>query len=181
MDPDSHYVEAIAEGKIVRVPETYARQEGLPILKKPRILQVKEKVASIAAEKAKNPLKLKKLSKDDLQRPLNWREDQVVSELVENFHWIVSKERRQRGMSRKRFAEMLGVSEESVKMLEYGILPAKDFKLVNRLQEVFGINLRKDKKDFTKSPREILEKNTGVQPNANSEMFGDSIELVDEF
>src|SRR3989344_4393369 len=45
---------------------------------------------------------------------------------------------------RKGLAFALGASENDMKMIEHGILPAKDYVLVRKIEEFFSINLRKD-------------------------------------
>ncbi len=157
-------VEAIEEGKIVKVSERYAKREGLPILRRPST-----KVFSHPKKQEEE----KRISFDDLRKPLNWRKSQVFSELTENFHWEISKKRRQIGLSRKQLASSINESENTKKLVENGILPKDDFKIINKLQERLNINLRKDKKDFAQPVRPLVE-------NEESKPSDSEIQLIDE-
>src|SRR3989344_831404 len=89
-DLDETYVEAIEEGKIVRVSEKYAKREGLLILRK----------ASIETERKNQAKKIEDLDKrigfEELRKPLKWKENKVIKELVENFHWQISLARKKK-------------------------------------------------------------------------------------
>lgn len=178
------YVEVIEEGRIVKVRESYARREGLPILRK-TFREVHEKRFEEFKGKGKDGDERKHRG-DDLRRPLNWKDNKIVADLVDNFHWVIAKERRKRNISRKEFAGLVGVSEETIKLVENGILPGKDFVLVNKIQEVLGINLRKDNKDFGESPRKMVEESLsffdgiGDEKKGANNVFGDDIVLLED-
>jgi len=166
MEYDDKLVEAIEEGRIVKVPEFYAIQEGLTILRKPS-LTIQDETPQTISSQPTYPQPVK----EDLKTPYdyrkaasNWRDKQVISELLENWNWLIRIERRKRELSRKQFAKLLGEEEETIKMLEYGVLPKADFILINKMQETLKINLRKDQKDYSKSVKELL-----VPPEDNSE------------
>lgn len=192
------FVDAIEEGKIVKVPEDYALREGLPILRKPKIVSLehskKEEVKRTGFErKEKEAYNL-----DRFRKPLRQKND-VVASLRDNFQWQVSAKRRQLNLSRKQVAAAIGVKENDVKMIENGLLPQDDYVLVNKIQNYFGINLRKDGKDFTTPMREVVEKAAlkevneleGMQPKkenfkdegkieADELILGSDIEIVDD-
>ena len=173
---ESNLVDAIEEGKIVRVSEEYARREGLTILR-------------IHKQEEENKAKLKKnqeeeyISPYDLRKPLNWRKDQVYSELVENFHWQISKKRKALGLTRKKLAERINETEYTIKLIENGILPRGDFVIINKLQNLFSINLRKDKRDFVQSPRSFLKENPENQQEKTDKpkenVSGNDIEIIE--
>ena len=135
-------VDALDEGRIVRVPEDYARAEGLPIL---RMIQDSSEVAAKNIEMVKEQtLERVKISPfESLRKPVK-NDSNILASLSSNFQWTIIQKRRERGISRKSFANMLGVNEEEVKMLENGILPAEDFVLIGAIERYFGISLRKD-------------------------------------
>ncbi len=141
------YVEAIEEGKIVKVPKNYAILEGLPILRKyaPPKVQEKEKQEETPH-----------LLFDDFRKPLKPK-SQVLLELIENFHWQISKKRRELGLTRRQLAKKTGEPDYHIKMLENGILPKDDFVIVNKIQSALNLNLRKDQKDFSQSPRSLIK------------------------
>ena len=149
--PKNELVEAIEEGRIVKVTEEYAQREGLLVLRKHR-LQIQEK-----QQKKKEEENLPELQ--DLRKAQYYKGNQVLSELIDNFQWHIIKKRRALGLTRKRLAEKLGETEHTIKLMENGVLPREDFVIVNKLQNFFNINLRKDKKDFAQSPRSLINKN----------------------
>jgi|SRR3989344_3651935 len=165
-------VEAIEDGKIISVTEKYAKREGLPILRKPRIIQLKENLSKNPDRKMEKYEEQRRLANDISRRPLNWRNNQIFDELIENFHWEIAKARRTRGLTKRQLAELIGEKEETIKLLEYGSIVVKDFIIINKVQNVLGINLRKDKVDLKKSMHEIIE--TGTQEGSNAEEFKSS-------
>lgn len=178
-ESDNNLVDAIEEGKIVKVTEEYARLECLPILRKqtPKIHISKKK------QKEDEP----RLSFDDFRKPLNWRKSQVLSELMENFHWQISKRRRQLGLARRQLAQRINESEYHIKMIENGTLPKDDFVIINKLQIFLGINLRKDKKDFNKPARSLIKeenleeiKKDRLSKEDNPTFSGNEIQLLEE-
>ena len=198
MDNDDYMgkmVDAIEDGKIVRVTEEYAKQEGLFILRKPKQPFDPNEIATRNAIK-KRFSEEKSYDLESLRRPLGWSKTQVVLELVENFQWQISTARRSKNISRRQLANAVGESENTIKMLENGILPYNDFILLNKVQEYLGINLRKDGKTFIGSARALVDKNigsSGISPkkytlpqlpkkeegNKNSMMGGKDIEIIE--
>jgi len=175
---NSIFVEAIEEGKIVKVPEEYARKEGLPILRKQNLTRLREP-QTVEIKKRYEPRStidlIEKKSKD-------WKKNQVISELVDNFHWRIRVERRNKGVSRKQLAQLINEPEIAVKSLEYGVLPSNDFVLINKIQKALGINLRKDGKTFNPPMKEILQKSmdaSKITIEKNS-IEGDDIEILDD-
>ena len=135
--PKNELVEAIEEGRIVKVTEEYAQREGLLVLRKHR-LQIQEK-----QQKKKEEENLPELQ--DLRKAQYYKGNQVLSELIDNFQWHIIKKRRALGLTRKRLAEKLGETEHTIKLMENGVLPREDFVIVNKLQNFFG----KQKSDQT--------------------------------
>ncbi len=139
------FVDAIYEGKIVRVPENIAKREGLVILKRQSAqTQLQETKPKDSRRKLKEELAVL-----DLRRPLKLGENSVIKDLIDNFHWAISKARRERGITRKQLADAINESELSVKLIENGALPHEDFVLVSKIENYFNINLRKDAKNLT--------------------------------
>lgn len=156
-------VEAIHEGRIIKVYEEDAIREGLFILKK-----YEEKPAFAVKGKEEE----KKLLFDDFRKPLRWKSNNVAAELKENFHWDIVRKRKDRGLGRKQVASAIGCSENDLKSLENGILPSNDFVLINRLEQYYKINLRKGS-GFNESPRAVVEK------QKEETQSSDSIEVID--
>lgn len=171
-------VEAIEEGKVVRVPESYAKTEGLLIIRRP--LAKKQESKKKEEEEAR-------ITFEDLRKPLNWKKNQVITELEENFHWLITKRRKERNLTRRQLAKAISESENNIKLVENGILPRNDFIIINKLQSFLNINLRKDRKDFAQSPRSLIESNSPAEkenkeniPKQNKQnLMGDDIEIID--
>jgi ribosome-binding protein aMBF1 (putative translation factor) len=137
-------VEAIEDGRIVRVSEDYARREGLLILRKKA--QVSDAPLSAKEKKDEGMRKNKGfVGMDDLRKPLKSQRSEVMNELIENFHWVLMEKRKARGLTRKKVAEALGESEMNIKMIENGVLPMNNFVLVNKIESYYGVSLRKNK------------------------------------
>ncbi|MBS3065525.1 hypothetical protein J4229_00545 [Candidatus Pacearchaeota archaeon] len=134
-------VDAIEDGKIVRVSEDYAKREGLLILRK-SFHELKKDSALKKDDERKNK---GFIGMEDLRKPLNSKNNEILRELVENFHWTLIQKRKGTQMTRKKLAEALGESEVNIKMIENGVLPANNFILINKLERFYGIILRKNK------------------------------------
>ena len=132
-------VDAIEEGRIVRVSEAYARQEGLMVLRKPKIGY---DLSGIAAKKQKEEKEY--ISMDTFRKPLKNRQSDIVKELKNNFNWDLGAARKRKGMTRKQVADAVHEKEQSIKLLENGVLPSNDFILISKLENYYKINLRKD-------------------------------------
>ena len=136
-------VDAIEEGRIVKVPEDYAKREGLLILRRPSEAVLEPKVKEKKEEEARRNKGF--IGMDDLRRPLKSRQSDLMRELVDNFHWVLLEKRKGKALTRKKLAEMVGESETNIKMIESGVLPMNNFILVNKLESFYGISLRKNK------------------------------------
>ena len=180
-------VDAIEGGKIVKVSEDYAKREGLLILRK----------ASPVIEQSKLPRKEDEnrrnkgfIGMDDLRKPLSSKNNELLKELVENFHWILVQKRKARGLARKKVADAIGETELSVKMIENGVLPMNNFILVNKLESYYGVNLRKNKTASSSQPlRQIIDFNKSSTASASKiprwlrkeeRKEADAIELLDD-
>mgnify|MGYP001593161429 CR=1 FL=1 len=154
-EQNERMVEAIEEGRIVFVPERYAIRENLTILKKPEIKRIpltahtNKQMSPIVSRGKEHPL-------ESIKRSMDWKEKQVISELIVNFNWHIRTERKKRGLTRKQLAHMISEPEENVQKIEFGVLPSSDFVLINKIQQALGINLRKDGKDFSKSISQMM-------------------------
>lgn len=133
-------VDALEEGAIVRVPESYARREGLPILR--RFSPQQQALAAQAAAKPGGPKETGGI--DTFRRMLRSEAQGVKASLVDNFHWELQRCRRERKMTRKQLAEAVHVKEQNIKLIENGVLPTNDFVLVSALERYFNIVLRKE-------------------------------------
>jgi ribosome-binding protein aMBF1 (putative translation factor) len=153
-------VEVIDQGKIVKVDEDYAIREGLPIIRK-GFTDILEKRFDDFKKQGIRKEEERRFHGDDLRKELNWKDNKIVKELIDNFHWTISGVRRKRGLTRKEFSRALGEDEETIKLLENGKLEANDFILIDKVEKYLGVNLRK-KRIPDESPRKVVEENLRI-------------------
>ena len=190
MNSYQNFVEAIENGKIVKVSEQYAKREGLPIIRRPNIGQISEQARPLPPSME---TRLRIGERKHVHSPPkthdNWKKQQVVSELVENFHWHIRMTRRKKGLTRKQFAKQINEPEENLMEIESGSLPSNDFVLINKIQQALKINLRRDRKDFSLSSHSLMEKtirqNTELQrqkteKSKDTDVYGSGIEILED-
>lgn len=140
---DTRYVEAIKDGEIIKVPERVAREEDLFVLRR---LEAPAK-APIIPDKRIDPISIKSssyLSEWKIGKA-GYKRNNVASDLIDNFQWEISRQRRKRNISRKQLADAVQAKEEELKFVEMGQLPRDDFVLISRIENYLKINLRKNK------------------------------------
>lgn len=179
------YVDAIEDGKIVRVSSSYAKKEGLMVLRKQVVPVVSENKP--VEKPAQDMVRRKKpmFEIDKFRRPLNYKDNNILGDLIPNFHWEISVARKARNMTRRQLANFIGTTEEEVKMIENGVLPREDYVLINKIQSFFGINLRRDGKNFEEPARkrvvrnywDVISKDKDEKKESNENILGDEIEL----
>lgn len=65
------------------------------------------------------------------------------SELIDNFHWIVMRARRNKKLTRSQVAKSLAESEKALILIEQGFVPEDNFKLIKKLESFLGIRIIK--------------------------------------
>jgi ribosome-binding protein aMBF1 (putative translation factor) len=135
-------VDAIEEGKIVRVSEEYARREGLLIIRKK--VESNPVLQPVPLGQLRRAERRAKPQVEEFRKPLDYRKNNVIAELKENFQWDITKKRREKNLSRRQLAFMVGESEDVIISLENGFLPRDDFVLLNNVERVLGINIHKN-------------------------------------
>ena len=163
--------DVIASEGIVKICNNCSSEENLPLIKKPTTFQIKEsekqrtfqeKISTALANKTpvrKNDLSDKKnvSLRDIVDKNLKISLSENIRprpDLIDNFHWVIMRMRRARHISREQFAKDLGESETLIKMIEQGILPEDDNKIINKIEGYFGMKLRKSKFEVKGEPRE---------------------------
>jgi len=161
--------DAIYENDLVKVCERCAITENIPVLKRPSTSQLKaaersegvyQRLQRISGQDERERShksvldEIKKLDehpdleKPDKERPFN---------LIDNFHWHITRARRNRGLSQRQLAWALGESETAVKFLERGELPEEPEKLIRKLEQFFQIHLRERSLEEIERERKIME------------------------
>lgn len=92
-----------------------------------------------------------------------------TSNMLENFHWTVMRERRARHMSIKQLAEAISEPEPMLKLLEEGALPRERERIVQKLEDYFKIKLTKQP-EMPKIEPKLNLNGTGLDSSANSEI-----------
>lgn len=127
---EERLVDVLRGSSIVKMPEKEAREEGLLILTRPPVSSVS----------APTSAKYTPPAKPVIQK--NYRQQDVRSDLVPNFHWEIRRGRRLKGLSRVQLAMVLNVTEQDIAHIEQGHLPRNDFVVINALEKTLGIVLR---------------------------------------
>lgn len=172
-------VEAIEDGKIVRVSKDYALREGLLILRN-----------AFASAQSENTSKKK--FDDEVEGSSNFIEtcsflkkkgQDETRELIPCFHWTISQVRRKKNLTRGQLAQMLGVNVQQLKLIENGVLPKNGLMLIRKIEEVLGVRLRKDNVEVSQPMRQLVEEQRErkeEKEEKNENIFGDEIEIEED-
>lgn len=153
--------DALSSKGIIRVCDRCAREEGLISLKKPIIVEensretMYERMARIAGVKPKEPEKPLRLEQEKSLRKIidkNYEKKMAVQtlalkprpDLVDNFHWIIMRIRRVKGLTQGQLAERISEPEAAVKMAEQGVVP-EGYAFIDKLERFFGVRLIKQR------------------------------------
>ncbi|MBA7598180.1 hypothetical protein ES703_05191 [subsurface metagenome] len=175
-------LDAISSEGIIKICEACSKEEDMPILRRPTTFQLKESekelkihdmLLSVRRQKKDSGEPEKKDEKTNTETTLkeiadkNYetavpKEKKPRPDLVDNFHWIIMRTRRLKKLTQEQLAKEISESTAAIKMVEQGILPEDDYRLVNKLEGFLGINLVKDVSKTTgfsheKSPARIIK------------------------
>jgi len=154
-------LDAVSLGEIVKICEECSETEDMPIIKKPTIQQLKEseksygvyeRLSRMAGLEDKEKEEVRRIAKeitditlDDLrEKKESEKQEKEPLRLIENFHWHISMSRKKKKLTRKELADLLGESETAIRMVENKELPGGADKLIRKLEQFFGIKLRKE-------------------------------------
>ena len=182
-------LDVISSKGIVKICEACSKVEDMPILRRPTTFQLKESekkppgiydmLSSVRRQKKESleefGKKYEKIKTETtLKEIVDKKYEMMVSEekkprpeLVDNFHWIVMRARRLKKLTQEQLAKEISESIAAIKMIEDGILPEDDYRLVNKIGSFLGINLVKDVSKTTppgpeKSPARIIKFDTRI-------------------
>src|SRR4030042_1002023 len=145
--------DAIYEGRMGNLCERCSIIENIPIIKKPGTSQLRESEKDL---KVYNRMKELAGIKDFKKEDTFFREDRLRElnehpnlelpqkddlNLIDHFHWEIMKNRRRKGLSQKKFAEILGESEIVIQMLEKAQLPEKAGQIIKKIEQFLQIRL----------------------------------------
>ncbi|HJX50614.1 MAG TPA: hypothetical protein VJ438_04075 [Candidatus Nanoarchaeia archaeon] len=154
---------------IVKICKYCLSEERIPVVKKPTFSQMNSinknesiynrlsKAAGLDSEIHKKNIfgsqQQQELKKQEgtLRELIDKKFDRFVKQesvkkrqdLIENFHWVIMRARRNKKMSMSQFAKEVGESEKFVKLAEQGIIPEGDSKIIQRIEHILEINILK--------------------------------------
>lgn len=154
--------QALGSKGIVFACDRCASNEGLVTVKKPRVIEparesVYERMARLAGVEAKpqpeRPL-LRGTQDKNLRQIVDKNYERKIApqkfllkkrvDLVDNFHWMIMRVRRVKGLTQAQMAERIGEPEAAVKMAEQGVVP-EGYALVDKLERFLGIRIIKQR------------------------------------
>ena len=147
----------------VKVCEKCSLIEGIPLLKNPSTDQLKNSektdyvyrrlktIAGIKDEKQEKSVfeQIQELDENpELEKP-----DEKPVQFVENFHWLIQRERRRKGMTPENLAQTIGESASAIRMIERNSLPENALPVIKKIEQFFRVKLiESDEESSIKSP-----------------------------
>ena len=176
---DVRLFDAITDKGIVKICSKCSFNENIPIIHKPTTFQLKEaekKKSSFSerAEEERKEIIEEKIKRSNLQEQnltlkdiinKNYKPSVSVNEkprlnLVDNFHWIVMRARKKMHLTQSQLADEIHESEAAIKMIESGVLPEDDYKLINKLENFLKIWIQENREGHSlaveKEPIRVL-------------------------
>jgi len=146
---------------VLRRPTTFQLKESEKTDKIPRELTRGEKISQISSQVRRRPFldKQNVSLRDIVERNFHSTissSKKAMPELIDNFNWIILRERRARHLTCSQVAKEMGESESAIKMAEDKILPDDGYKLIRKLESYYGLSLVK--KEFDDKVPKITSK-----------------------
>lgn len=142
--------DAISERGVVKICGDCNAIEHFPIIRKATDTQIAESQRQksvremlTGASKSKLLAGREMSLRELVDRNMKERKEKLPSDLIDNFNWNIQRIRRARKITREQFSKGIGESEATVRMIESGILPNNDYKIINKIESYLGISLRK--------------------------------------
>ena len=171
--------DAISNRGLIKICEDCASREDIPIVKRPTEQQLKESVtpgSKSIRDRLKNmqrhdfTIGKEPTLRDLVDKKFKTNTFQTPSDLVPNFHWTIQQLRRVRRVTREQFAKGIGESEAIVRLVEEGILPNGDYKIINKIEGFFGVSLRKGSNLSVPQPRKFSLDNSLIEKERKEEI-----------
>jgi len=154
--------DAISSKGIVKICGDCNAAERFPIIKRPTTDQIEDSQKQKSVRDTLSGMNRGKLIarremslRELVDKNLKERLSKQPSDLIDNFQWTIQRMRRNRKITREQFAKGINESEATVRMLEQGVLPNNDYKLITKVENYLRINL---KKQGVSKPMEIQQK-----------------------
>ncbi len=157
-DSDAILFDAICNEGVKKICKNCLENEKLPVIKKPTEMQIeksKEKNSSSVYERLSKINKPKENSKIDTNisyerslRSLCRQEENSLlefpKELVEHFHWIIMRKRRNKKITHKSLAEKIKVPEQVLISIEKGKVPENYLEIISKIEKELDTILIKE-------------------------------------
>ena len=175
---DVRLFDAVTDNGIVKICSKCSFNENVPVVHKPTTFQLKEAEKkrpsfSERAEEERKEIVEERNKRSALQeqnltlkdiinknyKPNISKNEKPRLNLVDNFHWIVMRARKKMHLTSSQVAEGISESEAAIKMIESGVLPEDDYKLINKLENFLRIRIRENGEDISimeKEPIRVL-------------------------
>lgn len=201
-DESERLFDAISGKGVVKICKKCANEEDLPLvqpvdLNKPeRHQSVYERLSRMAnLDPEKHRIKLVELERErSLSRQrggtsgrreptlksvvdanFEKKKSQLRGDLINNYHWILMRMRRAKKLTQKQLAENIGESEIAVRTAEEGKLLNDTDVLVRKLENYFGVKLRKGEGAYSS---ERADKKALLEKIENGKFDSDATENV---
>ncbi len=159
--------DAVTDNGIVKVCKECSFNEHVPLIRRPTTFQLKEAEKRGMSFHERADRERKEIEKEKIKRASiekqnitlkdiidrNYKPSVRVDEkpkikLIDNFHWIIMRARRKMHLTQAQLAQEIHEAEAAIKMIEQGVLPEDDYRLVNKLENFLGIRIREKGGDY---------------------------------
>lgn len=170
--------DAISNRGLIKICDDCASREDIPIIKHPtqeQIIESKTPGSKSVRDRLRNMQRnnfvigKEPTLRDLVDKKFKTNTFQTPSDLVPNFHWTIQQIRRTRRITREQLAKGIGESEATIRMVEQGILPNGDHKIINKIESYLGVTLRKGSSNSI-SPRQFSLDNSLIEKEKKEEM-----------
>lgn len=152
--------EVISKEGIVRVCKDCAQREEIPIIKTSRKISglskkresVYERLSRIAKFNSRiqrteeerefmrrQDAKLKRIADENFRK--NIIDEPKPDFLIDNFHWKIMRVRRLKHLTQAQLAKEISEPEAAIKAIEKGVLSRGSHKLIEKIEDYFGIRI----------------------------------------
>lgn len=153
-------LDAVSENEVIKICPNCSFLENVTMIKKPtnsqlsnvnRPYHVSERMRRISGISPQ----VKPQVKEEIRETLSSDKINQLN-LVDNFNWLVMMARKDKRLSRKQVADALMEKEDSIKMIENKELGRDSARVIEKLEQFFNIQLRKQGQQEEKIVKETI-------------------------
>jgi len=188
---EAELFDAIASDKIVKICQKCNIHEQLPILRRPKQPEQAQQQKLVAPKRfmGRSDISLRDLV-DKTYKHQGAKSSLGREDLIHNFHWVIMRARRARGVSATKFAQDIGESVQTIELAERGYLPENDIAFLRKVENALRvklINKSEEPVSVQQTPEEVLQTVVPEErPSLFARLFGkkkkkeETIELSSE-